>query len=388
MQIHLIDRMTIDAGSVRETSDGYLVANARAARTGVQEYRARELGLTDRDPNAVVRVYRPPAEVFHADALASMAYRPMTNDHPTERVTAANWKDHAIGHSGGEIARDGDFVRVPLVMMDAKAIQDFKAGKRELSVGYTCDLVMDAGVVPAGEKDAGQTFDAFQQTIRANHHAQCWTARGGEQLTFGDGTTKTPQPKETPKVKTILVDGIPVSEVSDAAEAVITRLQRDMATSATALQTAQTALADARKVIETKDGELAAMTSQLADARDPAKLAAAAQARASLIGKAKALLGDAFTGDGKSDADIRRAAVASKIADAADASKMSDAGVEGAFTALTAGVIATDAGDTIRNAVIHVQPADASNPQKLRDDALAARAKAKSGGYLSTQGAA
>lgn len=383
MQIQLIDALAIDAASVRETRDGYLVVNARAARTGIQLYRARELGLTDRKPDEVVRVYRPPSEVFHADALASLAYRPMTNDHPAEAVTSKNWKDHAIGQSGGDIARDGDFVRVPLVMMDAAAISDFKAGKKELSVGYTCDLVMDGGVVPDGEPNAGETFDAYQQTIRANHHALCWTARGGDKLTFGDGRTDdAPQLQETPKVstKTITVDGYPVT-VDAATEAVLVRLQGQLADANTQLGAVRAELKTAQDAVTTKDGELAAMTAQLADARDPAKLAAAASVRASLIGKAKTLLGDAFTGDGQTDAQIRRAAVAVKLPDAADASKMADAAVEGAFAVLTAGVKTGDA-DPLAAAVRHAQPNDASDPLKLRDAAMAKRASDKGQAYL------
>lgn len=388
MQIQLSDTATIDAASVRRTADGYLVANARAARTGVQTYRARELGLTDRKPDDIVRVYRPPAEVFHADAMASLAYRPMTNDHPAERVTATNWKDHSIGQSGGEIARDGDFVRVPMVMMDAGAIADFEAGKRELSVGYTCDLVMDGGTVPAGERDAGQTFDAYQANIRGNHHALCWVGRGStsaDKLTFGDARTDdAPQTREIPKVstKTITVDGFPVT-VDAATEAVIVRLQQQAADAHKALSDAQTKVGELTAAVTTKDGEIAALNSQLVDARDPAKLAAAAQARAALVTAAKSLLGDAFTGDGQSDAQIRRAAVAVKLPDAADAAKMADAAVDGAFAVLTAGAktATTDAKDPLAAAVRDAKPGDQS-PQAMRDAAFAARAQGKAQAYL------
>src|SRR5688500_13960211 len=99
------DALTLDAASVRMTRDGYLVAAARIARTGVQTYRADELGLTDRAADAAVRVWRPDDEVFAADAMASLAHRPMTMDHPSEPVTAANWRRFAIGATGGEVVR-------------------------------------------------------------------------------------------------------------------------------------------------------------------------------------------------------------------------------------------------------------------------------------------
>ena len=125
----------VDAKGFRITKDGYLVAEASLARTGIQLYSARELAM-DGDPNRVVRVYRPPEEVFSAEAMTSYAHRPVTVDHPTQMIDAANWKQYAKGQTGDEVVRDGEYVRVPLLLMDAEAISDFNAGKKELSIGY------------------------------------------------------------------------------------------------------------------------------------------------------------------------------------------------------------------------------------------------------------
>lgn len=54
----IVDRAEI-ADKPRRTADGYLVADVRAARTGIQQYRAVEVGRPELD---VVNVYRPPAE--------------------------------------------------------------------------------------------------------------------------------------------------------------------------------------------------------------------------------------------------------------------------------------------------------------------------------------
>jgi hypothetical protein len=392
VQVQLFDRLTIDATTARKTADGYLVANARAARTGVQLYRAKDLGLTDGDPNRVIKVYRPPEEVFHADAMASLAFKPLTNDHPAEPVTAENWKDHATGHAGGDIVRDGQFVRVPLLMMDAAAIRDLESGKRQLSVGYTCDLVMDGGTVPEGVTNAGETFDAYQTNIRANHIAQCDQARGGAALVFGDALPDAPPTLQqdgvsTVTTKTIVIDGFSV--IVDAnAENLISRLQGQVAAATAAKDAAETALGAAQAAVATKDGEIAGLTSKLADATNPATLAAAAAARASVITSAKSLLGDAYTGDGVADADIRRAAVAVKLPDAADATKMTDAAVEGAFRMLTAGVVSTDTKAPVHDGIAKVvlgggaALADAGDPKALRDAAFAARADGKAQAYL------
>ena len=80
MILNLFDRAEV--GNVRTTADGYLVGEAKVARTGIQEYLADELGLTDRAGDEIIRVYRPEGEVFSKDSLASYAFRPVTIDHP------------------------------------------------------------------------------------------------------------------------------------------------------------------------------------------------------------------------------------------------------------------------------------------------------------------
>lgn len=176
--MELSERYTVDAASVRRTSSGYLVAQARVARTGIQIYGGKEVGRPDMER---VRVYRSEREVFGQDALRSFAHRPVTIDHPAEPVTADNWRTHAVGQTGDEILRDGKFIRVPLVLMDAAAIKRVEDGHRELSVGYTCDLKWEPGVTADGEQ-----YDAVQTGIRANHLAIVKEARGGGDLRIGD----------------------------------------------------------------------------------------------------------------------------------------------------------------------------------------------------------
>lgn len=166
----------------RRTEDGFLAGNVRVARTGIQVYRGWEVGRPDMQE---VRVYRPEREVFHKDAMHSFSHRPVTLDHPDEMVTAKNWKQYAIGQTGDEVLRDGEFLRVPMVLMDAAAISAVEGGKRQLSMGYTCDLKWQDGVTPQGEK-----YDAVQTAIRGNHLAVVGAARGGAQLRIdGDPVT-------------------------------------------------------------------------------------------------------------------------------------------------------------------------------------------------------
>lgn len=181
--ITLFDTFTVDG--VRRTEDGYVAAFARVARTGIQEYKGYELGRPELD---VVRVYRPPEEVFHADALKSFAHRPLTLKHPPVPVTAKNWKKYSRGQTGGEVVRDGEFVRVPMVMMDQALIDAYERdGIKQLSMGYSTDIKWRTGVTDAGEK-----YDAVQTAIRGNHLAIVPDARGGDKLAIGDGKRKKP----------------------------------------------------------------------------------------------------------------------------------------------------------------------------------------------------
>lgn len=146
----------------RKTSDGYLVTEARIARANnVQSYLGSEVGRPDL---ATVRVFRPEAEVFSKDAMASASHKPVTMGHPSEQVDATRWKASAIGWTGDGVARDGDFLKISMMIADADAIRAVEAGTRSLSAGYSCDLDWTGGVTPSGE-----TFDARQTNIRLNH---------------------------------------------------------------------------------------------------------------------------------------------------------------------------------------------------------------------------
>jgi hypothetical protein len=173
----LFDTFVIDG--TRRTRDGYMTAFAKVARTGIQIYNGKELGRPDLGD---VAVYRPSEEVFHADAMRSMAHRPVTLHHPSESVNADNWSKYARGYTGDEVVRDGDHVRVPLMITDGRTIKAIEAeDTRELSMGYSTDLKWEKGTT-----HDGQPYDAVQTAIRANHLAVVPVARGGSTLRLGD----------------------------------------------------------------------------------------------------------------------------------------------------------------------------------------------------------
>lgn len=319
--MQLFDRAT--TSTPRRTTDGYLVADVRVARTGIQEYLGSELGKPDMP---IVRVYRPESAVFAADAMHSYAHRPVTNNHPATQVTADTWRDVAVGGTGGEVVRDGEFVRVPMSLMDATAIAAFDSGKRELSMGYDAVIEFIDGVTPEGEN-----YQAVVTSMKMNHLALVDRARGGEHLRIGD----SPDPgaleggqqqggRMATEMKKVLVDGLTVETTEQGAQA-IEKLNKQLADSTSELQAIKGSY---EAKIAKYDAEIDAIKSKvLTDAQIEERVVA----RADLLGKAKAVHDADYTG--KTDAEIRRAAVVAKLGDAAVAGK-SDAYVDARFDIL------------------------------------------------------
>ena len=212
--------------NLRKTSDGYLIAYPRVARTGIQLYKGSEVGRPEMDE---VRVYRSPEEVFAKDSIRSYAYKPMTNGHPPGLVTADTWRKYAVGHTGEEILKDGEHIRVPLVLMNSQAIKDVENGKSQLSLGYLMEL--DWG---AGTTDEGEEYDAQQRGIRANHLALVDAARGGPMLNIGDhgrsieaASKRRPAMDERTNSVLVAVDGIQI-ETNDMGRQIITKYLNSM----------------------------------------------------------------------------------------------------------------------------------------------------------------
>lgn len=145
--------------------NGFVRAEGYLTRTGIFVYRDAQ-GKT-------IRELRPPEEVMHPDSLASFGLMPVTNDHPSELLTADNAKEYQVGTVSESVVADGDKVRAALMITDAQAIEALDAGKSELSCGYTADVVQESGVWQ------GQPYDAKQINIRGNHVAIVDTGRAG-----------------------------------------------------------------------------------------------------------------------------------------------------------------------------------------------------------------
>ena len=295
------------ATSRATTPEGFLRVQARIGRIGVHLYRAGELGLADAiDPNATLRVYRPPEAVFEPEAMASFAAKPVTDDHPPTLVDATNWKRYAVGQSGAKVTRDGDHLVTDLLITDADAVRRAEAGA-QLSNGYLADFDFTPGATPEGE-----AYDAVQSNIRGNHIALVDVGRCGETCRIGDAAQVADCGcgQMAPALTTVTIDGIAI-EASAAGAAALERL---------------------RLAMEAKDGAIAALMARVADA---ASLDARVLERTAAMDAARAVLGPRFSAEAMSTADIRRAVVAHHLG--SSLGERSDAYVEAAFDTLRAG---------------------------------------------------
>ena len=375
---------TVSLGDVRVSDGGYLEAFARTARTGVQQYLGSEMGRPDL---GTVNVYRDAADVFSHASLHSFAKIPVTVDHPPSGVSAANWKQVAVGTTGEEVLRDGERLKIGLKIMDQAAIQAVQGGKRELSVGYRTEIVWGDGTAPDGTP-----YQARQTNIVADHIAIVSAGRAGSACRIGDSWAvfdageprdpslshdqRTQPPARENPMKTHMI-GDNAVEMSDAAIVAVKGLQTTLGTlTADNLKLTGdigTLKADHAKALEAKDGEVlklqadhavaitakdAEIAKLKADAITADKLDAAVAERTAVVDAAKPILGATFDAKGKTVADIRRATVAKRLGDKAVEGK-NDEHVAIAFDTLTAVAPVVDhLGTAIQSSITDTSGAD------------------------------
>lgn len=158
----VLDRYQFKAS---KDEDGFLFDSPVVGRTGIQLYRNND--------GTIRKEYRPPDEVFSADSLKSFVGKPITIGHPAQGVKSGD--GGIVGAIVSEAWRDGNTVRVKVVVHDSAAINQIESGAlKELSLGYRVDRDMTSGTT-----DDGQTYDAIQRNIRINHLAIVDKGRAG-----------------------------------------------------------------------------------------------------------------------------------------------------------------------------------------------------------------
>lgn len=314
------DRVSV--GQTKRTEEGYLIATARVARTGVQHYLAAELGdiaiKAGFKPNDVVRIMRHPDEVFHKDSLSTITRLPVTVDHPAQDVTADNWSSLSVGDLGDAYSKESGWIVVNPMLKDSAAIKAAETTHREISMGYRAEIV------EARDKSLAD-FD--QRKIRYNHLALVPRGRAGSEARIGDSWGAAPINDNEPQPGTLPIKtkklGDNMSKTVILGDAAVTVPVADAVAIEAFKAASAKALADAKSnheaIIAAKDAELEKAQAEIDDAKSKilsdADLDAKVAERAELVSAAKAIAPEVKT-EGVKDADIRKAVVLAKLGDA------------------------------------------------------------------------
>ena len=305
----LADRLNIN--TEREyTDEGYLIVPSRISRIGIQEYSAIEMGLTDRDPTDIIKVYRPEEEVFRDDSLSSFANKPVTNNHPPELVNSKNFRDYGVGFSGPEVTRDGMFAKTVLQVTVESAIKNIESGKVELSNGYTADIDWTPGVTPEGEQ-----YDAVQRNIKGNHIAIVERGRAGSACRVADNL---PNLGDKVSMAKITIDGVDF-EVSDQAAQAVGKLQERLNDAEMETKNKDEEIKAKEEEMETKEKESKATNDALQAKLDDANskiptedsLDKLVSERTALVDSVRKIVPD-LKWEGKDEDTLRREVVAAK----------------------------------------------------------------------------
>ncbi len=301
MQAMRYDTVPLKATS---TAEGFISDTPVLTRVGIFPYRA---------PDGSTRYeYRPADEVFHADSLASLKGKPITDGHAQGGVTARNARQLTVGTVLSPGRQDGENVLADIIIHDPSPVT---AGKKDLSLGYAVELDETPG------EWNGQRYDAVQRHIRVNHLALVRRGRAGNARLNLDAADAVDDDEENSMstVKVRLDSGLQYDaapEVAQEVEALRTRLE------------AQTKRADTEQArADSEKSRADTATADIEKARKDGK--DAALARVKLEADAKAM-GVTVT-DAMSDKDLRVAGIKAVRGDAFELAGKSDSYIEVAF---------------------------------------------------------
>lgn len=169
------------------TPEGFLLCEeVPFARTGSMLYAAGEVPVPP-GQNGYVVIDRDAETLFSDTTILSFQGKPVTNDHPPHgEVNAFNFKAYGAGITHNVRRGTGDLsscLVADLLIMDSDTIAAVKAGKVEVSAGYSAHYE--------------RTGDGYgrQTRINGNHIALVEKGRCGPRCAIGDQATTTHPPK-------------------------------------------------------------------------------------------------------------------------------------------------------------------------------------------------
>lgn len=147
------------------TSEGYLKGKAVVSKTGVFDYLNSD--------GSIRKELRHPDDVFSKKSLKSLEMIPVTVDHPQTLLTLETATELSVGQTGENVFIDGKNIVAPFLISHKNGIEAVKKGKKQLSLGYSCDLLEENGVYN------GEEYTHRQTNIVYNHLSLVGRARVG-----------------------------------------------------------------------------------------------------------------------------------------------------------------------------------------------------------------
>ena len=153
MELKRVTRIdSIPAGSTYFNEQGFLHDTPVVTSTGIFEYALPDGGVR--------RELRLPEHVFDKQSLASYSGKPVIITHKAGSIDKNTVMKEIVGTILTEGYQDGSDVRCKIVIHDIDKVK--KTPYRELSLGYSLDLIEEPGIWE------GEPYDAIQTNIRIN----------------------------------------------------------------------------------------------------------------------------------------------------------------------------------------------------------------------------
>ncbi|ARW50287.1 DUF2213 domain-containing protein [Levilactobacillus brevis] len=298
-----------ELGKYVETPEGYLHGEFPITRPGVFPYM--------RNGGSVSQVAKLPDEVFSKETIESANNKPLTNDHPNVGVDVRNFKALSVGMTDSDAHVEDNKLVVGATITDPDMIAQVKSGKRELSIGFNADVPTESG------EYGGAQYDAAQRNIKINHIAIVDRGRAGHGISIHDSAAFVMDDDSNiqggTKMATMIIDNQSfeadqrvIDAANDtkkqlvAAEALVAKLKKQLAGS-------EDTAASSKKEADSLKGERDALKTQLKDAQDKQldqdALDKRIDARLALQTSAARFVGDSFDFKGKTDREVKVAAI-------------------------------------------------------------------------------
>jgi len=180
--------------------NGFLKVPVTVTRTGVLNYRIKE-----KNGFSIRKEVRLPEHVFNKDSLATLDGIPLTNSHPPGLLTPENVQKYSVGSVSGGIERMDDddgfsYVNTHATLQAKSVIKTVETTPiRQVSSGYTCDLIKQDGVFN------GEAYTHIQTDIKYNHLAIEPKGRAGSKVRLRmDSDGEVVEGEDNPKPEPII----------------------------------------------------------------------------------------------------------------------------------------------------------------------------------------